>query len=103
MIRAIKYWGIFSGLVVSFAVFALLIFVVIKAVPEISLSVFFGDTPPFEAIFKGALVWEGLWNPLYGTIRLMLVTGILSVPIGLALGIYASEYAGVRTERYILI
>ena len=97
----IKYWGFFSSAVVSAAVIALVIFLGVSAASGISVPLFFGDTKPFDAVFKGALVWNGLWAPILGTLRLLVLTGAFAVPMGLAVGIYASEYAKGKWERRI--
>jgi phosphate transport system permease protein len=98
-----KYWSVLSSLFVAFAVLALVFFVTVQAIPELSLSLFFDDTSPLAAIFGGELVWSGLWNPLYGTVRLMGLTAAFALPLGLSLGIYLSEYANRRAERVILV
>ena len=99
----IRYWGVFSSVALTAAVGAFVVFVGVHAVPGISVELFFNDTSPVDAVFRGTPVWNGLWTPLLGTLRLLFLAGVFAVPMGLSVGIYASEYAGEKMESRIVI
>lgn len=97
----IRLWAILSTVIVACAVFGMIVFVAIKSLPVFSLELIFGDTPPLAAIL-GEPVWDGLWTPISGTLRLLFLTGLFAVPTGLSLGIYTAAYAGSKGERRII-
>jgi phosphate transport system permease protein len=97
----IRVWSIFSSIFVLLIISALILFVTLNALPAMSLPLFFGDTPALKAL-AGAPVWGGLWTPLKGTIKLLLLCGVMAIPLGLSAGIFTSEYASARLKRTIL-
>ena len=99
----IRRWGIISGIAITAIVGSFVVFIAFHAVPGMSVALFFSDTSPFDAVFKGAPVWNGLWTPLLGTLRLLFLTMVFAVPMGLSIGIYASEYAGEKMEQRFVI
>lgn len=103
MSRVLKYFGVFSGVFVTLIVCSLTFFISIKAFYGFNEELFFGGANPIDVIMGEAIAWEGLWNPLYGSLRLMLLSGIFAVPMGLAVGIYLSEFAPKKIGCYLLI
>lgn len=71
----------------------LLIFLFWQSSPALNLQLFFGDTPPLEALFHFAPVWDGIWPACVGTLGVILLAGGTAIPLGILCGIYLSEYA----------
>lgn len=76
----------------------LLAFLLIKGVPTIGTELFFGKTPPLEAILGNRPVWDGLWPAFVGTLCLVGLTLCLSLFPGIGCGIFLSEYASPRAR-----
>lgn len=79
----------------------LLGFLLWRGVPGLSLSLFFGDTPPLDAMLRSAPVFDGLWPACQGTLSLVVLAMGLAVPLGIASGIYLAEYATGRLRRVL--
>ena len=95
-------WSTLAVLVFIAAVGGALAFLLVNALPQISLELVFGDTPPLRAIFSNAPVWEGLWPAIAGTGYLLLVAMTMTLPLGIATGVYLAEYAGPALRRGVV-
>ncbi len=80
-------------------VFALMAFLLYRGLGAINLSLFFGDTPAFSAIFGQSRVWDGIWYACVGTLMLLVLTITLATVPGLCVGIYLAEYATSREKK----
>ncbi|KAF0109721.1 MAG: phosphate transport system permease protein [Chloroflexi bacterium] len=67
-------------------ILGLIVFIIIKGAPALSIE--FLTTPPSNGMRDG-----GILPAIIGTLYLTLGTAIFSVPLGVAAGIYISEYA----------
>ena len=85
-----------SGSGVLLAVMLLLGFLAYRGMASVDLALFFGDTPWFEAMLGQRPVFGGIWPALVGTFSLVVLSSLLSIPIGIASGIYLVEYASQR-------
>ncbi|MDL2284263.1 ABC transporter permease subunit [Oxalobacter sp. OttesenSCG-928-P03] len=74
----------------------LLVFLLKKSASGWSTALFFGDTPAFDALFRGAPVFDGLWPACVGTLALVLLSMVIAIPAGVATGIYLAEYTQGR-------
>lgn len=90
-------WG--SALVVSCGVVCLVGYVLHRGLGVIGPRLFFGDTDPLRAIFQAAPVPDGFWPACLGTLCLLGLASCLAIPIGIAGGIYMSEYASGRLKQ----
>jgi phosphate transport system permease protein len=90
-----------SGGSVLLAVMLLLGFLVRRGIASIDLALFFGDTPWFEAVLGKRPVFGGIWPALVGTFSLVVLSSAVSIPVGIASGIYLAEYASNRW-RFLL-
>jgi phosphate transport system permease protein len=90
-----------SGLIVSASVVFLIGFLLWRGVQAVSLGLFFGDTAWQDALFGRKPVFDGIWPAVVGTLSLVMLASLVAVPIGVAAGIYLSEYAGARQRRWI--
>jgi len=68
-------------------------FLGVRGFDTLNLSLFFGNTPPWEAITGRLPVWHGIWPACVGTVALVLLSSLLAIPLGLASGIYLAHYA----------
>jgi phosphate transport system permease protein len=85
-----------------FSATALLLgFLVKRGFDAINLRLFFGDTPWVEALTGARPVFEGIWPALVGTLFLVLLSSVMSIPVGVASGIYLSEYASKRARSFL--
>lgn len=73
----------------------------VKGVPALNVSLFFGDTPVKEALFGGRPVWDGIWPACVGTLYLVCLTVALALFPGIGCGIYLAEYAGPRQKQWL--
>lgn len=80
---------------------SLLGFLLVKGVPALNVSLFFGDTPVKEALFGGRPVWDGIWPACVGTLYLVCLTVALALFPGIGCGIYLAEYAGPRQKQWL--
>ena len=88
-----------SAILVPAALAALLGFLLLRGLPTISLALYFGDTPPLDALVHGAPVFDGLWPACLGTLWLVGLAALFAVPVGLAGGIHLAEFATGRAAR----
>jgi ABC-type phosphate transport system permease subunit len=76
-----------SGLGAVLVVALLLGFLIWRGIKTITVALFFGQTPWFEAITGQMPVFDGILPALVGTIFLVLLASIIAVPVGIASGI----------------
>jgi phosphate ABC transporter permease subunit PstA len=100
-VPAAQILGWCSAIAVPAAVIALLGFLAWRGLPTLGAALFFGDTPPLDALLHGAPVFDGLWPACLGTLTLVLVASALAIPLGVASGVHLSEFATGRAGRFI--
>jgi phosphate ABC transporter permease subunit PstA len=88
-----------SAILVPAAVAVLLGFLLLRGLPALGLATFFGDTPPMDALLRGAPVFDGLWPACLGTLWLVGLAALMAVPVGIAGGIHLAEFARGRAAR----
>lgn len=75
---------------------SLLVFLSVKGIPTLGAALFFGDTPPLEAIWGRQPVWDGLWPALAGSLCLVTLTLCLAIFPGVGCGVFLAEYASPK-------
>lgn len=90
-----------SGVGVLLAVVFLIGFLLLRGVGSIDACLFFGDTPWLDAVTGRRPVFDGIWPAVAGTLSLVVISSILSIPVGIASGVYLSEYASKRTKSIL--
>jgi phosphate transport system permease protein len=75
-------------------------FLGVRGFSTLSPTLFFGQTPPWEAITGRLPVWHGIWPACVGTVALVLLASALAIPLGLASGIYLAHYAGGAWKKW---
>lgn len=88
--------------VVLGAVAVLLGFLLWHGASTLSLSLFFGDAPAWQALIGRVPVFDGIWPACVGTFSLVVLSCSLSIPLGVLSGIYMSEFAPPRVRRVMV-
>lgn len=83
------------------AIFILVGFLVYRGYSTISMELFFGQAQWFKGLIGAQPVFGGLWPAMAGTLALVLLSCSMAVPIGIAAGIYLSEYASERMRSKV--
>lgn len=89
----------FAALAVPAALALLLGYLLRRGGGVMGPALFFGDTPPLDALLRGAPVFDGLWPACLGSLWLVGLSACLAVPLGVAGGIHLSEAATGRAGR----
>ncbi len=74
-----------------------LIFETITFFRDVSIVEFFTSTDWYP--FSNTDPSYGIWPLILGTLKITLIASLFAVPIGLAVALYLSEYAGARTRK----
>jgi len=90
-----------AGLLLTAAVALLFGYLFIHGFEVLNLQLIFGQTPPLRALLLQERVFEGLFPALAGTFMLVILAICWAIPVGLATGVYLSEYAGPRVRRVL--
>jgi phosphate transport system permease protein len=90
-----------SGLILLAAVSTFVGYLVFKGYESINRHLIFGDTPPLKALLLQQRVFDGLFPAVAGTLILVAMAIFWAIPIGIAAGIYLSEYAGPRAKKVL--
>ncbi len=86
------------SLILVASVFTILGYLLVRGLGSINLAFIFGDTRPWEAIFLGRQVFDGLLPAIAGTMMLVLLALFFAIPLGVATGIYMAEYSQGRLK-----
>ncbi|MDK2929628.1 MAG: phosphate transport system permease protein [Methanococcus sp.] len=83
---------LFAFIVVGI-LFTIVGYVFINGIGAINMEFFFGDSNPINVIlgFEGS--FDGIWNSIIGTLALVVLSILLSIPFGVLGAIYLHEYA----------
>jgi len=88
--------------VVLFGAFAsVIVFMVWKGGPSLGLKLIFGKTYPIDALLLKKQVFNGILPAITGTILLVALSVSWAAPVGIASGIYLSEYAGGLNKKIL--
>jgi phosphate transport system permease protein len=98
-LTAVFAWA--AGLALLAAVSLLLGYLFVKGYESVNLSLIFGEASPLRAILLQERVFDGLFPAIAGTFVLVILSIAWAIPVGMATGIYLSEYAGSRVKRVL--
>ncbi len=90
-----------SGIIVVLAAVVLMGFLLRRGYASIDAKLFFGDAPWFDAITGRAPIFGGIWPAITGTFSLVALSSVISIPMGVASGVYLSEYASKRFRSFL--
>lgn len=91
----------FSAGAVVLAVALLVSYLLLRGGTHLELPLFFGDTHWFDAVIGRAPVFGGIWPALLGTFLLVALSSLLALPVGVASGVYLTEYAPHRVRSWL--
>ncbi len=81
------------GFSVIAVLFTIVGYVFIKGIGAINMHFFFGNVSPIDAILGKERVFNGIWNAILGTLALIFVSVLFSIPFGIFGAVYLHEYA----------
>lgn len=90
-----------AALLVPALVLLLAGYLLLRGLPALGPELFFGSTPPLDAMLGRVPVWDGVWPACLGTFRLVLLTLLLAAFPGVGCGIYLAELATERQKRLL--
>ena len=99
--RLLRLFAAAAPLCVVAVTAVLLVFLFLRGGQALGVSLFFGDTPPWEAVFGLRPVWDGIWPACAGTLCLVGVTVTLALFPGVGCGLFLAEYASPRQRSLI--
>lgn len=102
-IRLFHLWCVSCTLVLLFCLTLFLGFVVVKGLPTLSLSLYFGDSDPIKAILGLEPIWDGIWPACIGTISVVFVALALALLPGLATGIWLATAKKSRFKSVLAL
>ena len=76
-------------------------FLLLRGLPVLDGSLFFGDTPPLQALLGQRPVWDGIWPACAGTFCLVTLTVVLALFPGVGCGVFLAEYASPAWRRQL--
>jgi phosphate transport system permease protein len=97
----ITAWAWMSTLAALGATVILLAFLLKRGMGSLDTSLFFGNTPWLDGTTGAKPVFNGLWPALVGTFLLVVLSSAMSIPVGIASGIYLAEYASRRLRSFL--
>ena len=80
---------------------ALVLFLLKHSWAGLGVSLFFGDTSPFDAVFRFVPVWDGIWPACVGTLAIIIIAAVTAIPLGLLSGIYLAEFSRGRLNTFL--
>lgn len=83
---------LFAFIVVGI-LFTIVGYVFINGIGAINMEFFFGDSNPVNVILGFERSFDGIWNSIIGTLALVVLSILLSIPFGVLGAIYLHEYA----------
>ncbi|MBA2862127.1 phosphate ABC transporter permease PstA [Methanococcus maripaludis] len=88
-------FGIFYlfAFIVIGILFTIVGYVFINGIGAINMAFFFGDANPINVILGSERCFDGIWNSILGTLALVVLSILLSIPFGVLGAIYLHEYA----------
>ncbi|GAU09869.1 phosphate ABC transporter permease PstA [Desulfoplanes formicivorans] len=99
--RACTFMSWLCTLILVLVIGYLLGFLAFKGGPTINTSLFFGDTPIWDALTGRLPVWDGIWPACVGTLLLVGLAAATAIPLGVGAGIYLGEYAQGNGKRIL--
>ncbi len=91
----------FSAALVPTMVCVLMGYLLMRGVPVMGKELLFGSTPPLDAVFGRAPVWDGLWPACVGTFWLVVLTMLLALFPGTGCGIFLAELASPLQKKIL--
>lgn len=97
IIPAILFFMAAISVLTTLGIVLTLIFETITFFGDVSIVEFFTATEWYP--FSATDPVYGIWPLVLGTLKITLIASLFSIPIGLAVALYLSEYASTRTRK----
>jgi phosphate transport system permease protein len=81
------------GIIVISVLFIIVGYIFVKGIGAINLEFFFGDANPINVILGKERAFNGIWNAILGTLALVFLSVLFSIPFGVLGAVYLHEYA----------
>jgi phosphate transport system permease protein len=94
-------WAWASSLAVLSAMVLLLAFLLKRGMGALDITLLFGDTMWLDGITGQKPVFSGIWPALVGTLLLVILSSAMSIPTGIASGIYLTQYGSHRFRSFV--
>src|SRR5262245_32753561 len=98
--RLVRCFCWLAGLGILSMVLTLMLFLLVRGGSALGPSLLFGEVPWNEALLGRRRVFDGIWPAMVGTFFLVVGAGLIAVPLGLASGVWLSEYGHGRWRRW---
>ena len=89
------------ALILTSAILTIIGYLLFQGVSTLNLSLIFSDTPVLEALLFKRQVFGGLFPAIAGTLALIFLSMTFALPMGIAAGIFLSEFALPGTRRFL--
>ena len=90
---SVSIWAWLSTVCVVLVLAIYSCFLLLRGFSSLKMSLFFGDADPWLAFLVRVPVWDGIWPAAVGTVLLVIMSGAMTIPVGIMAGIYLSEYS----------
>jgi len=88
----------FSMMMLLLTVASIIGYLCLKGYSSLDVRLIFGDTAALDALLLRKQVFNGLFPAIAGTLALVVMSVVWAIPVGVATGIYLSEYANARIK-----
>lgn len=95
----LKIWANLSTIIIIGGFLTFITFLIKQGYSTLNTKLFFGTTPPIDAILNNKPVWDGIWPALIGTTYLLALTMLIALIPGIGSGIYLAKFATGKTKK----
>jgi len=99
--NAVKVFLWTSAVMITGAVAILLLFLLKKGAPGLSLKLVFGDADPLKALFLKERVFNGIFPAIVGSFLVVFLSVTWAIPLGVLTGIYMAEYGNGHLKKIL--
>ncbi|OAN18003.1 phosphate ABC transporter permease [Photobacterium jeanii] len=78
-------------------------FIISRGAPALSLSLFFGDSDPLNALLGLEPIWDGIWPACVGTLTVVFCATALALLPGIATGIWLASRSQSRFKYLVAL
>ncbi len=97
--RLLAVFSWMSALLLTAGLAVILGFLIFKGAPSLGVGLIFADVPVLDALLLKRQVFGGLFPAMAGTFLLVLISVGISLPLGLATGVWLAEYAPLSLKK----
>ncbi len=94
----IFFWT--CALITAGALISLIVFLVKRGIPSLSIELIFGNVSPIKALLLKQRVFDGLFPAIVGTFMVTTISVLMALPVGIASGIYLAEFSGPKIKNF---